>query len=118
MEELASLRGRPVLLEISASWEVGWADAHDFYAELQAQHAELEVIVISADGTDEALAALPAGLRAGWDPAGALAAKFSVATFPTMFVLDREGRIVAVVNGWSDAVRAEISESVSSVAAP
>ena len=116
--ELASLRGRPVLLEISASWEVGWAEAHDFYAELEAEHAELEVIVISADGTDEALTALPAGLRAGWDPAGALAAKFSVATFPTMFVLDREGRIVAVVNGWSDTVRAEISESVSSVAAP
>ena len=33
-----------------------------------------------ADATDEALTALPAGLRAGWDPAGALAAKFSVAT--------------------------------------
>lgn len=114
--ELESLRGRPVLLEISASWEVGWDEAHAFYAELAAAHPELAVIVVAAEVEDRALLELPEGLARGWDPAGALAAKLTVATFPTMFVLDRDGRITRVVNGWDESVQAELSDAVTALA--
>jgi hypothetical protein len=113
--ELSSLRGRPVLLEISASWEPGFGAAHDLYAELLAAHPELAVIVVLAEPDDGALVGLPSGLTPAWDPAGALAAKLSVASFPTMFVIDRSGRISVVVNGWSDAVAEQLRAAVASV---
>lgn len=113
--QLSSLRGRPVLLEISASWEPGFAEAHALYAELLAAKPELTVIVVVADPDDRALLGLPPELTPAWDPAGALAAKLSVATFPTMFVLDREGRISAVINGWSDEVREQLRAAVTSL---
>lgn len=118
--ELASLRGRPVLLEISASWEPSWAEAHGFYAELAGEFDGLAVIVVSADPEDggESLLELPEGMHAAWDPAGALAAKFEVATLPTMFVIDGEGRIATVVNGWDEQVRSELREAVAGASAP
>lgn len=116
--ELSSFRGRPVLLEISASWEPGFAEAHALYAELIAAHPELAVIVVLADPDDGALVGLPDEFTPAWDPAGALAAKLSVATFPTMFVIDRSGRIGAVLNGWSDEVRTQLTAAVASVNQP
>ncbi|HVH99494.1 MAG TPA: TlpA disulfide reductase family protein, partial [Enhygromyxa sp.] len=113
--QLSSLRGRPVLLEISASWEPGFAEAHALYAELLAAHPELAVIVVVADPDDGALVGLPHDFTPAWDPAGALAAKLSVATFPTMFVLDRAGRISAVTNGWSDEVREQLRSAVAAI---
>ncbi|WP_165703973.1 peroxiredoxin family protein [Enhygromyxa salina] len=115
--ELSSLRGQPVLLEISASWEPGFVEAHNLYTELIGEHSELEVIVIVADPADAGLDGLSPAFTLAWDPAGALAAKFSVATFPTMFVLDRSGRITRVVNGWDDAVRAELTDAVAGAVA-
>lgn len=110
--DLDTLRGHPVLIEISASWEPGWHEAHALYAELLAEHPELEIIVVSAEPDDQALLELPEGLRPGWDPAGALAAKLSVATFPTMIVVDRDGVVSTIVNGWDDSVEAGITEAV------
>jgi peroxiredoxin len=116
--ELSSLRGRPVLLEISASWEPGFAEAHALYAELLAEHGELAVIVIVADPADAGLDGLSPEFTLAWDPAGALAAKFSVATFPTMFVIDRSGQITTVVNGWDDTVREALAVAVAAAAEP
>lgn len=100
--ELASLRGRPVVLDISASWEAGWAELHAFEAEVVGRHPELAVIVVAAEPEDHSLRDLPTTLMPAWDPAGALAAKLSVALFPTVFVLDRQGMIIAVSSGWDD----------------
>lgn len=100
--ELASLRGRPVVLDISASWEDGWSELHAFEAEVVERHPDLAVIVVSAEPDDRSLGGLPVALMPAWDPAGALAAKLSIALFPTVFVLDREGRIIAVSSGWDE----------------
>lgn len=111
--ELASLRGQPVLVEISASWELGFAEAHVLYAELLAEHPELEVVLVVADPEDAGLDGLPSNFHLAWDPAGALAAKLSVATFPTMFVLDRGGQISYVDNGWDERIAASLSDAVA-----
>jgi hypothetical protein len=111
--ELSSLRGRPVLLEISASWEPGFAEAHAFYVELLAAHPELAVVVVVADPADASLDMLGDAFILAWDPAGALAAKLTVATMPTMFVVDRSGHISVVVNGWSDEVRDTLACAVA-----
>lgn len=113
--ELASLRGRPVLLEISASWEPGFAEAHALYAELLREHPQLAVIVVVADPADAGLEGLSDSFTLAWDPAGALAAKLTVATMPTMFVIDPAGTIHTVVNGWDDEVRAALVDAVTQV---
>jgi hypothetical protein len=113
---LSSLRGRPVLLEITASWEPGFAEAHRLYAELLAAHPDLAVVVVLAEVADAALSGLPVEFTPAWDPAGALAAKLSVAIFPTVFVIDRAGRIHDVFNGWGDEVRARLNAAVVAVA--
>lgn len=111
--ELSSLRGRPVLLEISASWEPGFAEAHALYVELLAAHPELAVVVVVADPADAGLDGLNDDFILAWDPAGALAARLTVATMPTMFVVDRSGHISLVVNGWSDDVRDTLVRAVA-----
>jgi hypothetical protein len=110
--ELASLRGRPVVLDISASTEDGWAELHAFEAELVSRHPELAVIVVAAEAEDRALQDLPPTLMPAWDPAGALAAKLSVALFPTVFVLDRQGMIIAVSSGWDDETLAVLGQAI------
>jgi hypothetical protein len=111
--ELSSLRGRPVLLEISASWEPGFAEAHALYVELLAAHPELVVVIVVADPADASLDMVSEEFILAWDPAGALAAKLTVATMPTMFVVDRSGHISVVVNGWSDEVRDTLARAVA-----
>lgn len=113
--QLSSFHGRPVLLEISVSGEPSFAEAHALYAELLAAHPELAVIIVLAEPDDGALLGLPAGFTPAWDPAGALAAKLTVATFPTIFVIDRQGRIGEVVNGWSDHVRERLRAAVRDI---
>ena len=111
--ELSSLRGRPVLLEISASWEPGFAEAHDLYVELLAAHPELAVVLVVADPVDAGLDGLADQFILAWDPAGALAAKLTVATMPTMFVVNRSGQIDVVVNGWNEEVRDTLARAVA-----
>lgn len=110
--ELASLRGRPVVLDISASWEQGWSELHAFEADVVARHPDLAVIVVAAEPDDRSLGDLPASLMPAWDPAGALAAKLSIALFPTVFVLDREGRIIAVSSGWDDETLDALAQAI------
>lgn len=110
--ELASLRGRPVVLDISASSEEGWAELHAFEAELVGRHPELAVIVVAAESEDRALHDLPLTLMPAWDPAGALAAKLSVALFPTVFVLDRQGMILAISSGWDDETLVVLGQAI------
>ncbi len=99
---LVSLRGRVVVLELTATWTRSWPETYPFYARLLREHGadNLAVIVVAMDNERAALSPEP-GLRGpgfdlGWDPQGALAARLQAAALPTVVVLDREGRIVFV----------------------
>ncbi len=120
---LASLRGRPVVLDISSSSELGWAALHAFEHELVEAHPDVVVIVVSLDADAGALTGMPSNLALAWDPDGALAAKLSLAILPTLFVLDRKGRIVALLSGYDEedtlAVLSQaVDEALASAPAP
>ena len=99
---LASLRGRVVVLELTATWTRSWPQTYPLYARLLREHGadRLAVIVVAMDSERATLSPEP-GLRGpgfdlGWDPQGALAARLQAAALPTVLVLDREGRVAYV----------------------
>jgi hypothetical protein len=111
--ELSQLRGRAVVLELSASWEAGWSSMHARYPEMLKERGDeqLAIVLVSLDpesaviGQDvAAMGEDGAAIIRGWDPMGAIAAKLKVARFPTVFVLDAEGRIVEVHNEYDEAM--------------
>ena len=102
---LVRLRGRVVVLELTATWADRWAEAYPFYTRLLQQHGpeQLAVIVVAMDSERATLSPEP-GLRGpgfdlGWDPQGALAARLQAAALPTVVILDRQGRVAFVQAG-------------------
>jgi peroxiredoxin len=104
--DLHALRGKVVILELSATDRPGWSEAHQHYRELLAELEpdRLEVVVVSIDPVVDPLREdwdvdLPPFVL-GWDPQGALALRLGVRALPTTFVLDAQGRIVGATAGF------------------
>lgn len=116
--ELASLRGRVVIVDFWASW---CAPCREAMPRLQALHDELGsagvvVIGVSVDDSEaDARAFLEAagiGFPIVLDTEQQLAAAWEPRKMPTTFVIDREGAIAAVHAGYTtaegDALRVEV----------
>ncbi|MCA9635634.1 MAG: hypothetical protein KC420_06340 [Myxococcales bacterium] len=101
--DLRELRGKVVVIELSATWAPGWAERYRFYDDLLRTHGgdRLAVVLVAMDGEREALTPEPAlrgpGFELAWDPQGAVAAQLQAAAVPTVIVLDGGGRIAAVI---------------------
>jgi hypothetical protein len=121
--QLSALRGKVVILELSATDRPGWQQAHTHYRALLDELAPaLEVVAVSIDGAVEPLRAEwdvdPPPFVLGWDPQGALALRLGVKSLPTAFVLDREGRIVGATAGFDAKTLRELDGLVREAMAP
>ena len=102
---LGDLRGRVVVLELTATYADRWPESFAFYTRLLQQHGpdRLAVVVVALDSERAALSPEPGvrgrGFDLGWDPQGALAARLQVAALPTVVVLDRSGRVAFIQGG-------------------
>lgn len=104
--ELAQYRGKPVVINIWASWCPGCiAEAEDLRRFAEA-HPEAQVIGL--DIQDSRGAARDFYRRWGWtwpsvfDPSGELAARLGLQGLPTTLFLDEEHRVVARIVGEGD----------------
>jgi peroxiredoxin len=118
--ELERFRGRVVVLEVSASYAQGWGEVHEHYRRLLDGHGDddLSIITVSLDMEPAQLASWerdPPPFTLGWDPQGALAARLGVTRFPTVFVLDREGRVIEEIAGFSDELVPRLEQGIRSV---
>ena len=100
--DLRELRGRVVVVELSATWVDGWRERYGLYNELLRAHdpENLAVVLVAMDNEREAITLEPEvrspGFELGWDPQGAVAAQLQAAAVPTAIIIDREGRIAHI----------------------
>ncbi|MCA9658884.1 MAG: redoxin domain-containing protein [Myxococcales bacterium] len=121
--DLRDLRGRVVIVELSATWADDWTERYALYDGLVREHGpeRLAVVLVAMDGEREALTPEPAlrgpGFELGWDPQGAVAAQLQAAAVPTVIVVDAEGRIAHALA--ADVTSSSIVDALSStLAAP
>ena len=103
---LASYRGKPIVLNMWASWCTGcYAEARAL-ARFARSHPQAQVIGV--DIQDSRAGAKAFYRRFGWrhssifDPNGAIAARFGLQGLPATLFLDRRHRIVARILGETD----------------
>lgn len=102
--DLAELRGRAVLLELSDAATPDRAQAQARYRALVEREGEAVVVVsVAVDAQRDALPAAwlddPPPFELGWDPQGAVAARLGLGVLPTVVLLDSAGVVVAVHEG-------------------
>ncbi len=103
---LAAFTGKPVLLNMWASWCTGCVAEARALALFERAHPEAQVVGL--DVQDSKSAARAFYRRFGWrhpsifDPTGALAARLGLQGLPTTIFLDRRHRVVARILGETD----------------
>jgi thiol-disulfide isomerase/thioredoxin len=106
--DLARLRGRVVYVDFWASWCTPCKRSFPRMNELDARHRDsgLTIIAINVDKRrDDALRFLrdvPARFTVVFDAEGTTPAAFDVKGMPSSYLIDREGRIAAVEEGFHD----------------
>jgi thiol-disulfide isomerase/thioredoxin len=104
--DLAQFAGKPVVVNVWASWCAGCNEEAADLARLARAHPEAQVIGLDIrDTRDDARAFYR---RWGWrhpsifDPSGKLASRLGLQGLPSTFVLDSEHRIVSRIVGATD----------------
>ena len=105
---LASLRGRVVYVDFWASWCTPCKRSFPWMNELEARHRDsgLTIVAINVDKRrEDALRFLrdgPARFTVVFDAEGRTPAAFDVKGMPSSYLIDREGRVAAVEEGFHD----------------
>ena len=104
--DLAQFAGKPVVVNVWASWCPGCNDEASDLAEFAHEHPEAQVVGLDIrDTRDDARAFYR---RWGWrhpsifDPSGELASRLGLQGLPSTFVLDSDHRIVSRIVGATD----------------
>ena len=104
--DLASFAGKPVVLNMWASWCTGCAAEARALASFARAHPEAQVVGIDVQDTKSG--AREFYRRFGWrhpsifDPSGSLAAQLGLQALPTTVFLDRTHRVVERIAGETD----------------
>jgi thiol-disulfide isomerase/thioredoxin len=104
--DLADFAGRPVLLNVWASWCPGCNDEAADLATFARAHPEVQVVGIDIQDTRREARAFYR--RWGWrhpsifDPNGALGSSLGLQGLPSTFVLDQEHRVASRIVGATD----------------
>jgi len=108
---LAQFDGKPVVLNVWASWCTGCNQEAADLARFAASHRDVQVLGVDTQDTT-------GGARAFYrkwhwhhpsiaDPSGSLSAQLAVTGLPTTFFLDRQHRVVAKIVGAGDLAEFE-----------
>jgi cytochrome c biogenesis protein CcmG, thiol:disulfide interchange protein DsbE len=111
--DLASLRGKVVLVDFWASWCEPCRHSFPWLNEMQAKYAVRGLVVIGVNvdrehaDAERFLHDVPAQFRIVYDPAGSLATRYDLPGMPVSYVIGPNGDIVGRHVGFRNALRAE-----------
>jgi thiol-disulfide isomerase/thioredoxin len=122
--DLASLRGKVVLVDVWASWCAPCVQALPFYSDLESALGPKGFAFVGISIDDEAEAATEFLRQASLDITSAhdpgaktMRAKYEVQIMPTSFFIDRTGRIRHVHEGFGGSEKASIRERLEALLA-
>jgi thiol-disulfide isomerase/thioredoxin len=107
---LAAFKGKPVLLNLWATWCVPCVTEMPQLDTLAGQNKDLQIVTVSQDSGDKGKKSVPdffakkkfANLRPYMDPENKLTDAFTVISLPTTILFDRKGKEVWRVMGPED----------------
>ena len=109
--DMASYRGKVVLLDFWASWCEPCRHSFPWLSAMQEKYGADGLVVIGVNvdreraEADRFLAGTPARFRILYDPQGALATQHNLMGMPSSFLFDAEGRLVATHVGFRQGLR-------------
>jgi thiol-disulfide isomerase/thioredoxin len=106
--DLAAYRGRVVYVDFWASWCAPCRRSFPWMNALKVRHEGEGLVVIGVNvdkrraDAERFLRDVPAAFAIAFDPQGAAPAAFDVKGMPTSYLIDRQGVVVAVEEGFHD----------------
>ena len=106
--DLARLRGRVVYVDFWASWCTPCRRSFPWMNDLDARYRDAGLVIVGVNvdkRREDALRFLrdvPARFTIVFDPQGATPAAFDVKGMPSAYLIDRDGRVAAVEEGFHD----------------
>ncbi len=118
-----ALKKGPVILDFWATWCTPCRLAMPIYAELAERFADqgLQFLPVSLDTKKAQKKIAPLFAKEGWnfasllDPKQKVASKLHVMSLPTMFLVDREGRVVAKHVGFRPTMKATLEKEIEAL---
>jgi thiol-disulfide isomerase/thioredoxin len=124
MIALADLRGRVVYVDFWASWCGPCRRSFPWMNEIEQRYAAkgLTVVAINVDAKREDaerfLHQYPAKFAVVYDASGATPRAYDVKAMPSSYVIDRNGKIARIEQGFLDEKRDALEESIRSLVEP
>lgn len=116
---LAGLKGKVVMVDFWASWCLPCLKSFPWLSEMQAKYRDrgLVVVGINLDKTtaeaEKFLKRVPHDFTILYDPAGAVAAAYSVKAMPSSYLIDRKGGLVLEHGGFRDGDKAALEAAIT-----
>ena len=120
---LAGLRGKVVYVDFWASWCTPCRRSFPWMNGLQARHSRdgLAIVAINVDkrraDAERFLRDTPAQFTIAYDADGTVPSAYDVHGMPSSYVIDRQGTIVAVENGFRDERKEDIEARIRALLA-
>jgi cytochrome c biogenesis protein CcmG, thiol:disulfide interchange protein DsbE len=120
---LAALRGRVVYVDFWASWCAPCRRSFPWMNAMQARYAGegLAVVGVNVDkrraDAERFLRDVPASFTIVYDAEGAMPAAYDVRGMPSSYLIDRQGNIAAVEEGFHDERRAALEARIRALLA-
>ena len=116
--DLAKYKGKVVYVDFWASWCGPCKQSFPWMAEMQRKYASLglEIVAVNVDrkrtDAERFLAGTPAAFTVVFDAAGATPNAWNVRAMPSSYLVDRQGRVVHVDQGFREDMKAPIEARI------
>ncbi len=103
--KLSNYRGRPVVVNLWATWCPPCLEEMPALSELQDRFRERGLVVLGVAGDDKTSSVMkfleknPVSFEVLLDPKGAVGTLYGITGYPETFLIDREGRMVGKIVG-------------------